>query len=153
MLRILRLASSSLRICFLYNFPQMKFAKIVFYVAFVWGIVILTPLYFMFDTIGRQDPPPITHPGFYYGFASVGLAFQFVFLVTARDPIRFRPMMLPSVLEKFGYSASLAALYFQHRLHGSDLVFAGVDLVLGLLFVLAFLITAQRAELAANPIR
>jgi hypothetical protein len=128
----------------------MKFAKIVFYVAFAWGILIFTPLYFMFDTIGRQDPPPITHPGFYYGFAIVGLTFQFVFFVIARDPVRFRPMMLPSMLEKFGYFASFVALYFQHRLHGSDLVFAGVDLVLGVLFVLAFVITAPRTKLTAN---
>ena len=71
------------------QFAQMKFAKIVFYVAFAWGILILTPLYFMFDTIGRQDPPPITHPGFYYGFLSAGLAWQFAFLVIARDPVGF----------------------------------------------------------------
>jgi len=63
----------------------MKFAKIVCYVAFVWGILILT-LYFMFDAISRNDPPPITHPGFYYGFVAVGLAWQFAFLVIARDP-------------------------------------------------------------------
>lgn len=131
----------------------MKFARIVFYVAFFWGILILTPLYFMFDTIGRQDPPPITHPGFYYGFLSAGLAWQFAFLVIASDPIRFRRMMLPSMLEKFGYAASLASLYFQHRLHSSDLVFAGVDFVFGVLFVLAFLTTAPWAELDAKPIR
>lgn len=122
----------------------MKFAKITFYVAFAWGILILTPLYFMFDTIGRQDPPPITHPGFYYGFVSVGLAFQFVFLVIGRDPVRFRPMMLPSVLEKCGYAISFAALYFQHRLHASDLAFAGVDALFGVLFILAFLKTAAK---------
>jgi hypothetical protein len=40
----------------------MRFAKIVFWVAGIWGFVILTPLYFMFDLIGRQDPPPITTP-------------------------------------------------------------------------------------------
>jgi hypothetical protein len=130
----------------------MKFAKIVFYVAFAWGILILTPLYFMFDTIGRQDPPPITHPGFYYGFLSAGLAWQFAFLVIARDPVRFRAMMLPSMLEKFGYAVSLAALYFQHRLHGSDLVFAGVDFVFGVLFVLAFRSTNPRAEFSQKPI-
>lgn len=122
----------------------MKFARIVFYVAFVWGILILTPLYFMFDTIGRQDPPPITHPGFYYGFTSVGLAFQFLFLFIARDPIRFRPMMLPSVLEKFGYFATFATLYAQHRLHASDLGFACIDLIFGILFILAFFATAPR---------
>ena len=49
----------------------MKFAKIIFWIAAIWGILVLTPLYFLFDTIGRQDPPPITHPGFYYGFVGV----------------------------------------------------------------------------------
>lgn len=122
----------------------MKFARIVFYVAFAWGVLILTPLYFMFDTIGRQDPPPITHPGFYYGFIGVGIAFQFVFLVIARDPIRFRAMMLPSMLEKFGYFASFAILYVQHRLHASDLVFAAIDLIFGILFVLAFFSTSTK---------
>jgi hypothetical protein len=122
----------------------MKFARIVFYVAFAWGILILTPLYFMFDTIGRQDPPPITHPGFYYGFISVGLAFQFVFLVIARDPIRFRPLILPSMLEKFGYFTSFAVLYVQRRIHASDLGFAAVDLVFGILFVLAFFATVPK---------
>jgi hypothetical protein len=24
---------------------------------------VLMPLYFLFDLIGRQEPPPITHPG------------------------------------------------------------------------------------------
>lgn len=116
----------------------MKFARIVFYIAFAWGIFILTPLFFMYDTIGRQDPPPITHPGFYYGFLSAGLAWQFVFLMIGRDPIRFRPMMLPSVLEKFGYAAALTVLHLQHRLHGSDLVFAVVDGLFGLLFLSAY---------------
>ncbi len=80
----------------------MKFAKIVFWIAGIWGVLVLTPLYFMFDVIGRQDPPAITHPGFYYGFISVGLAFQAAFIAIARDPVRLRPMMIPSVLEKLG---------------------------------------------------
>ena len=121
----------------------MKFAKIVFWIAFVWGILILTPLYFMFDMIGRQDPPPITHPAFYYGFLSVGLAWQFAFLVIGRDPARFRWMMLPCMLEKFGYGISLTALYLQHRLHASDLTFGAVDLVFGVLFAAAFYLTRE----------
>ena|SRR5579863_1417384 len=121
----------------------MKFAKIIFWIATIWGVLILTPLYFMFDTIGRQDPPAITHPGFYYGFVSVALAWQFVFFAIARDPVRFRPMMIPSVLEKFSYCASLTVLYLQHRLHASDLVFAGTDLLLGILFLVAFFKTAS----------
>lgn len=120
----------------------MKFAKIVFWTAGIWGFLVLTPLYFMFDLIGRQDPPAITHPGFYYGFVSVGLAWQVVFLVIARDPVRFRIMMLPSVLEKFGFVACLLILYLQQRTPPSDLVFAGVDGLLGVLFLLAFFRTS-----------
>ena len=89
----------------------MKFARIVFWVAAIWGVLILTPLYFIFDMISRNDRPPITHPAFYYGFVSVGLVFQVAFIVIARDPMRLRPMMVPSVLEKFGYGATLLVLY------------------------------------------
>ena len=84
----------------------------------------------------------ITHPGFYYGFVAVGLAWQTVFLVIAQDPLRFRLMMIPSMIEKFGYGVSLLALYLQQRLHPSDLVFGGVDVLLGLLFPLAFFRTS-----------
>jgi len=121
----------------------LKFAKIVFWIAGIWGVLVLTPLYFIFDSIGRNDPPAITHPGFYYGFASVGLAWQVAFLVIARDPVRFRPLMVPSMLEKFGYGVSLMVLHLQGRLHASDLVFAGADLLLGMLFLISYFKTAS----------
>ncbi len=121
----------------------MKFAKIVFWIAAIWGILVLTPLYFIFDLIGQKDPPPITHPAFYYGFISVGLSFQVVFFVIARDPLRLRPMMIPSVLEKFGYGASLIVLYLQRRLHPQDLALGCVDLLFGVLFIAAFLKTGN----------
>ena len=44
----------------------MRFAKIVFWIAAIWGVLVITPLYFMFDLIGRKDAPPITHPAFFY---------------------------------------------------------------------------------------
>jgi hypothetical protein len=122
---------------------EMKFAKIVFWVAAIWGVLVLTPLYFIFDTIGRNDPPPITHPAFYYGFVSVGLAFQVVFFVIARDPARLRPMMIPAVLEKFGYGATLTVLYLQNRLHPQDLALGGIDVLFGVLFLAAFLKTGN----------
>jgi hypothetical protein len=121
----------------------MKFAKIVFYVAAVWGFLVITPLYFLYDTIGRQDPPPITHPGFYYGFAGCGLAWQIAFFVIARDPIRFRTLMLVSVLEKFSFAIPTTILFLQHRLHASDLTLGGVDAFLGVLFVVSFFKTSQ----------
>jgi hypothetical protein len=121
----------------------MKFAKTVFWVASIWGVLVLTPLFFIFDSIGRNDPPPVTHPGFYYGFVTVALAFQFVFLVIATNPVRFRPMMIAAVFEKFSYVAALVVLYMQHRIHAADLVFAGTDLLLGLLFLAAYFKTQE----------
>ena len=79
----------------------MKFAKIVFLVAGIWGVLVITPLFFLFDLIGKNDPPAITHPGFYYGFACVTLAWQIAFLVISRDPVRLRPMMIPCMLKNF----------------------------------------------------
>jgi hypothetical protein len=116
----------------------MKFAKIVFWSAGIWGVLVLTPLYFMFNRISRQDPPPITHPAFYYGFVGAGLAWQMAFFIIATNPVRFRPIMIACVVEKFTYAAALIILYRQNRLHPSDLTFGVVDLLFGVLFVWAF---------------
>ena len=118
--------------------------RAVFWVAGIWGLVVITPLYFLFELIGRNDPPPITHPGFYYGFVGLALAWQIAFLVIARDPLRFRPMMVPSVVEKFTYGIAVVVLVMQGRMHASDLVFAGTDLTLGVLFVLAYVVTGDK---------
>lgn len=123
----------------------MKFAKVIFWIAAIWGILIITPLYFLYDTIGRQDPPPITHPGFYYGFVGCALAWQLAFIVIATDPLRFRTFMLLSVFEKFSFGGATAVLYLQHRLHGSDLALGGIDTFLGVLFLLAFFRTSATA--------
>ncbi|MBA3913768.1 MAG: hypothetical protein H0X25_07910 [Acidobacteriales bacterium] len=124
----------------------MKFAKFVFVIAGVWGVLVLTPLYFIFDRIGVQDPPPITHPGFYYGFAAVGLAWQVAFLVIGFSPARLRPMMIPAALEKFGYVATVLVLFQQQRMKAPDLAFAVTDGVLGLLFLAAWFKTSREAQ-------
>ena len=119
----------------------MKFAKYLFYVAGVWGILVITPLFFIFDKIGQQDPPPVTHPLFYYGFAGVALAWQFVFLAIGSNPVRFRPLMLVSILEKLGYFLPAVVLYLQHRVHPVDLVISCGDALLAVLFFIAYLKT------------
>lgn len=119
----------------------MKFARIVFWVAGIWGFLIITPLYFLFDMIGRQDPPPITHPAFYYGFAGVALVWQLTFILIARDPIRLRPIMVPAILEKLVWSVPVILLVSQKRMRSSDLLFAAIDLSLGALFLVAYLRT------------
>ncbi len=73
----------------------MKFAKIVFRIAGSWGVLVITPLYFMFNVISRNDPPPLTHPGFFYGFVGAALAWQIAFFFIATNPARHRPLMHP----------------------------------------------------------
>jgi len=119
----------------------MKFAKYLFYIAGVWGILVLTPLFFIFDVIGKQDPPPITHPLFYYGFAGVTLAWQFVFLVIGSNPVRFRPFMLVGILEKLGYFVPAVVLYSQHRVRSGDVYISCGDAMLTTLFLIAYLKT------------
>src|SRR5277367_5020421 len=98
---------------------EMKFAKITFWVAGIWGVLVLTPLYFIFDLIGQKDPPPITHPAFFYGFVGAALAWQLAFFIIATDPARYRPLMIPSVFEEFSYGIAVVILVMQKRMHAS----------------------------------
>lgn len=122
----------------------MRFAKIVFWIAGIWGLLVITPLYFMFDLIGRKDPPPITHPGFFYGFVGGALAWQIAFLFIAKDPVRYRPLIIPSIIEKISYGAAVVALVSQGRMRASDLTFGGTDLLFAILFAVAYFKTRIR---------
>ena len=70
-----------------------RFARRVYTVAGIYGLIVMLPQYFMADRIGRDTPPPITHPEYFYGFIGVVVAWQIAFLVMARDPQRFRALM------------------------------------------------------------
>lgn len=124
----------------------MKFARITFWIAGIWGVLVLTPLYFIFDLIGRKDPPPITHPAFFYGFVGAALAWQIAFFIIATDPARYCALMIPSIFEKFSYGIAVVVLVVQGRMRASDLLFSGVDLLLGVLFVIAYLRTTRHAS-------
>ena len=78
----------------------MIFARRVFLIAGIYGLLVLLPLYFLEARIGRDQPPAITHPEYFYGFLGVAVSWQVAFLVISRDPVRFRPLMVPAVLEK-----------------------------------------------------
>jgi hypothetical protein len=116
----------------------MRFARITFLVAGIYGLVGLTPLYFLEGLIGRQTPPAITHVEFYYGFIGVALAWQVVFLVIASDPVRYRPMMLPSILEKIAYGIAVIVLLLQHCIAASSFAISVVDWIFAVLFAISF---------------
>jgi hypothetical protein len=119
----------------------MKFAKVVFVVAGIWGLAVLPPFYWLVDITGRHYDVPTQYPHFFYGFMSITLAWQVAFLVIGSDPARFRPLMIPSMLEKFGYVVTLIVLYARGRVPWADAQALVPDLILGLLFVAAFMKT------------
>jgi hypothetical protein len=116
----------------------VKFARIVFRVAGIYGLLILTPIYFMENKIGQNTPPAITHPEYFYGFLGAGLAWQFLFLVLSNDPVKYRAMIPPSILEKITYGIALIVLFLQHRLPPSVLAAGSVDLIFAFLFLAAY---------------
>ena len=115
------------------------FARRVFLVAGIYGIVVLAPQYFV--ELGL--PALIERPEHFYGFIGVALAWQFVFLIVASDVVRYRPLMLASVLEKLSFGAAVAVLYSTDRVSIGVLLAGTLDLILGALFVAAFTATRQ----------
>lgn len=122
----------------------MKFARVVFFVAGVYGLIVLLPQYFLIEKNGRDFPPSITHAEYYYGFIGVAVAWQIVFLIMAKDPVRYRLLMLPAIVEKAGFGLVAFVLYLMGRLSVSLFAAGIVDLVLGLLFGVAFHLTPSQ---------
>jgi hypothetical protein len=132
----------------------MKFARIIFRMAAVWGFLILSPMYFLRDRMGRDAPPPITHAEYFYGFLGVALVMQIIFLIIASDPQRFRPLMLPSVPEKIVFTAPAAILYLRGELPASTFRLSLTDPLWGVLFAVAYVKTARMgSELSRAPSR
>lgn len=121
----------------------MKFARAVYAIAAIYGLITLLPLYLLVERIGRDAPPPITHAEFYYGFVGLALLWQFVFLLIAKDPARYRSLMLLSIFEKAAYTVPVVVLYTLGKLSSSILWPALVDPIFGILFITAYFQTRE----------
>ena len=127
------------------NFPRaVRFAKVVYLVAGIVGLLGIVPLYFAEGLINQRQPPAITHPEFYYGFVGTALAWQIVFLVISMDPVRFRPLMPVSWIEKGLYPIAVALLVSSGRTSSQMLPAAMLDVVWLVLFVIAWIRTEDR---------
>ena len=115
-----------------------RFARRVYTIAGIYGLIVMFPQYFMEDRIGRDYPPPITHPEYFCGFIGIVLVWQIAFLVMARDPARYRALMPVTVLEKLAFAVPVLLLYRDGRVAAALLPFAAIDLVLGTLFFIAW---------------
>lgn len=129
----------------------MRFATRVYTIAGIIGLIEILPMYLSEGMLGRMFPPAITHPEFYYGFAGVTLAWQVLFLMLARDPLRYRPLMLPTVLEKAGYVVAALVLVAQGRMAVGMLGTVAIDAVLGVLFLAAYLRTGRVSAQQSTP--
>jgi hypothetical protein len=119
----------------------MKFAKYSFLVAGIYGLLVLVPQYFLEEKNSLDFPPAITHPEYYYGFLGVAVAWQVAFLVIAQNPVRYRLMMIPAIIEKFSFAIAVYTLFALGRVAPLLTALGTVDLIFGLLFITAFLKT------------
>ncbi len=104
----------------------------------IYGVLVLFPHYFFEIQLGIDQPPPITHPEFYYGFVGVALVFQLIFFVISRDPVRYRPLMPVCVLEKLSFSIAVYTLFFQGRIPSLLMLPASIDLLFGVGFLISY---------------
>ena len=121
----------------------MLFARRTFTLAGALGLLMLLPMFFLYDRIGADYPPAVTHPEFFYGFLAVTVAWQIAFLIIGSDPIRFRPLMLAAICEKGFYIVAMTALYLQGRQTLAQFGVIGFDVVFGTLFIVSYVRTAK----------
>ena len=125
----------------------MQLASRIFRGAAIYGVIVLLPLLFLEARFGTDNPPPLTHAEFYYGFTCSALAWQAVFWVIGSDPVRYRPLMLvAAVLEKFPWGLVVFGLGAMGRvIPPGTYFFASMDVILGFLFILAWQRTAAHS--------
>lgn len=108
----------------------MKFARVVFWVAGAFGAIVLIPLY-------RTPGNPM-----YYGLLATLVAWQAAFFVIGWSPGRFRPLMIPAVLEKVLWMLTLLILCVKGQTTWSQLrLNAATHGLLGVLFIVSFIKT------------
>jgi hypothetical protein len=117
-------------------------ARWIFLVAAIYGIPVLGVWFFHTPAmVGRASSQ---QPEIYYGFAGLGVAWQIVFLLIASDPLRYRPLMLiAAICEKFFFAGMLVVLLIKHIARRHWIPPAVIDGFLGVMFVAAYLITAD----------
>jgi hypothetical protein len=100
--------------------------------------------------VGRDAPPPVTHPECYFGFLGVALLWQLVFVMIANDPLRYRSQMPITILEKLVYTVPVILLYLNGRVHANIMRPSLVDPIFGFLFVVAYVRTSGKERSVAS---
>jgi hypothetical protein len=121
----------------------MRTARLIFTIAGIYGLIVLTPFLFMERTIAERTPGGLTHPEYYYGFLGGALVMQLFYLAIGRDPVRFRPLMPLCALAKLAFFVPVLILFLQARVPAVTLEFASVDALLAFAFFHAWRATGR----------
>jgi hypothetical protein len=115
----------------------MKFARWLFWIAGAFGLAAIYPLY-------RVPGTPT-----YYGLLATLIAWQAAFFVIGSNPSRYRWLMIPAVLEKALWMLTLVVLHTKAQIDSRAILFnAATHGLLGVLFIVAFLITPKTEQSA-----
>lgn len=117
----------------------------VFQVAWIWGVLTLTPMFFLELQVSTASGRAIAHPEYFYGFIGLALVFQAIFFLIARDPLRYRALIVVGVFEKAAFAIPAAVLVALGRADAGILFFAATDTILGAAFVWAFVKSGRAA--------
>jgi hypothetical protein len=105
----------------------MIVARIVFWIAGAFGVLALVPLY---RTPGNA---------MYYGLLATLVAWQIAFFIIGWRPRQLRPLMIPAILEKALWMATLLVLLSRGQITRLEVLLnAATHGLLGVLFIIAF---------------
>jgi len=121
----------------------MNIAKWIFRIAGIYGLVVMIPIAFAEKLIEQIMPPAVNHPEFFYGFVLLNISWQVLYLILSRDPLRFRPLMVPAFIAKASAPLALGWLVMQGRIPSQWVTTAILDGVFALLFLIAYWITGS----------
>ena len=111
----------------------MIFARWLFRIAALWGFLILPPAYFH---VPGDIVPNL--PAYYYGFIGAALTMQLVYALISTDPARYRPLMLIGTIAKLSFVAPCLIAWRHGQIDSGTMVGASVDLLLAVLFLIAW---------------
>ena len=128
----------------------MKLAKWTFRIAGIFGLIVMVPLLFAEKLIVQIMPPALNHPEFYYGFIILNICWQILYLFLAKDPIRYRPMMIPAFLAKASGPIALLWLYFQNRISSQWITTTIMDGAFAILFLISCFLLKHESEIRST---
>lgn len=117
----------------------MKFAKLVFLIGGILGLLSTVPLFFNESVIA----PELKHPEFYYGFIGINLMWQVLYIYISTNPLRFRPIMVVSFFVKI---LGVISVFWLIRIGRTDIWWYRIiffDFLFAILFLLSFGLTRK----------